>query len=216
MRGNYTLKIKSYKKMKNLDATEAAYSAAIKELVSQGYDLNNVYQQKKVRDDKRESRLIGPMDEVFSVTTPEDWSAHFEKDFIKVGDVTVEVGGPKVLSLSNIRSGGQFKLAPAWRNVLRERYGITPTDTITIRELSFFKDTKVIDRLVIESNQHIADLRVRKHVLQAVCITNFTEFMTAVKRSEEMQDESHTITEKTSKVTKAEKKAVEVIAADYL
>ena len=206
--------------MKTENDKELDYLHAVKTLTAQGYDLTDLFKQHETRLQAEFSKEITEMDLLFAITTPESWDAHFQPE--NVFDITV--GGYKTLTLGNIRQGGQFKLSPAMRDVLRERYGLTPTETITVRELNLYPGSKVVKRLTLESNAHIADPKMRKHVLQACAITDFTRFMIAVKLSEEMRVKGDNADRKTTsadspkstqKVTKPSKSNTD-LANEYL
>ena len=187
--------------MKTEHDKELEYLNAVRCLTAQGYDLTDLFKQHETRLQAEFSKEITELDLMFAITTPESWDSHFQPE--NVFDITV--GGYKTLTLGNIRQGGQFKLSPAMRDVLRERYALTPTETITVRELNLYPGSKVVKRLTLESNAHIADPKMRKHVLQACAITDFTRFMIAVKLSEEMRVKADNADRDTTSRTPKEK-----------
>jgi len=168
------------------------YNQAVRLLTSLAFDLTDIYHQNA----KREAEVEVPPSEQdlqWAITTPASWHSHFEslETDLSKKDGLVAVGGLRELSTSTARAGGQFILSPAWRTVLRETCGLTPTSTIIVSELSFKKGTKIVDRMKIESTQHIADVKNRKHLLQAYTITKFTTFMQKVQMEIEKTAKIH-------------------------
>lgn len=184
-----------------------------------GFDLSDIHRQHKVKEETP-SRLLTEVDHRFAVTTPDSWIPHFEKilqdETVKTGFKVLGGTCPE-LSTSTVRMGGQFTLSKEWRDTLRERCGLTPTSVITVSELTFFPGTKVIDRLRIESNQHIAVLRDRKHLLQAYTITNFTSFALEVEKQIELSTSAKKAADPKVK-TRVTKTPVDTstIVSDYL
>lgn len=93
------------------------------------------------------------------------------------GDTSIEDhfadGQPEVLNISHITAGHQYTLSPGQRDVLRERYGLTPTTTIVVEDLGFYMGegqlTNYVSSITIRSVVH-TDPRVRTRVLNSVVL----------------------------------------------
>lgn len=83
-------------------------------------------------------------------------------------------GEAEVLTAARCHVGRQYSLSPGQRDVLRERYGLTPTMTVVAENVQMYKDTDVIFALTIRSTEHIDPKRRR--VLNSVVLSPASAF----------------------------------------
>jgi hypothetical protein len=78
--------------------------------------------------------------------------------------------------------GRAYSLTPGQRDVLRERYGLTPTRTIIVTGYNTFEPVHpgVIRWVTIKSNMHVDD--TRKHILISATIGDFGHFMATAEQ----------------------------------
>ena len=162
------------------------YTAATQTLLALGYDLSSIYLQRKEKDHAGTVGQPSELTKLYPHITPSSWSAHFEN-------------GPPLLTNSTIREGGQFVLTSQQRSFLLHRFGLTPTRTVTVNNMAFFPpethESTLIHSFTINSNLHVADYKLRRHMLVAVRITDAGEFFQLARE----QQETDTDTEKPSK-----------------
>lgn len=84
---------------------------------------------------------------------------------------------PQVLSVGHLWAGYSYSLTPGQRAWLRDNYGMTPTQTITVLEVSAWPGTRHPRYLHIKSDFHV-DPRNRRHVLVNAVIRQPGKFFT--------------------------------------
>ena len=125
-------------------------------------------------------------------------------------------GTNEVLTAFAAAEGWSYRLSPGQRRFLRNRYGITPTMTVTVIGLTFFPGTRVISALTIRSDEHVANNRQHR-VLNRV-VMNATEFFErSAAFDKEIEEESAVAAvakglASPAKVTRSQKQASDVNA----
>lgn len=82
-------------------------------------------------------------------------------------------GQKQVLSASNAFRGYSYTLSPGQRQWLKDHYGLTPTETVTVIELGLWPENHP-RQLILRSDEHI-DPR-RRHVLNKVTLSRPGKF----------------------------------------
>ena len=82
---------------------------------------------------------------------------------------------PEVLSSANAFKDRHYSLSPGQRDVLRNRYGLTPAKTIILTDVALFPGTNIIWSINLRSAEHI-DVMRRRHVLSAAVIAPVAKF----------------------------------------
>lgn len=94
---------------------------------------------------------------------------------VPVGWRTEKQYKPELLSSGNCFKDRHFCLTPGQREVLRNRHGLTPAQTIIITDVALFPNTNIIWSFTLKSAEHV-DIRRRKHVLLEVVIAPAAQF----------------------------------------
>ena len=84
-------------------------------------------------------------------------------------------GGNELLSPSRLWNGLSYALTPGQRGLLKDLYGLTPTMTVTVLWVEPWPGTRHPRRMCLRSDLHVADVR-RKHVLTQAVIGKVGEF----------------------------------------
>jgi hypothetical protein len=95
---------------------------------------------------------------------------------------------PEPLSAAQCWEGRQYTLTPGQRAYLRDRYGLTPTRVVELIEVGLFRTTNIVHTFVLRSAEHVDEQR-RRHVLNAVCITNAAEFFERAAQLDKQREE---------------------------
>ena len=126
------------------------------------------------------------------------------------------VGGlPEQLTAAKCHAGRQFTLSPGQRDVLRTRFGLTPTKVVEVVNVAVYpNDATLMWSVTLRSAEHV-DPRRRKHVLNEVVLVPVSEFFEqAAARDKEREEQATEQAEKTGKPTKV--KNVTSLALAYL
>lgn len=94
-----------------------------------------------------------------------------------------DAGTFPVLSARNATLGRQYQLSKFQRDVLRERWGMTPAREVEVVQLETFAGEDVIMCLVLRSCEHV-DLARRKHVMREVVLKPAWDFFASAARLE--------------------------------
>jgi len=164
--------------------------------------------RKQLFEKKRLEELSTPSDLelMYPLLTPKSWLNHFEN-------------GSDVPYLSNttIRDGGQFRLSPDQKAILRELYGLTPTNTVTVSNLELYPplaDGRVCIRsFTLHSAIHV-DWKVRKHVLSKASIGGKALSVGEFLRRSQLPDQGGKSTKPTTTIK--ESKKLEDLEKEYL
>jgi hypothetical protein len=112
---------------------------------------------------------------------------------------------PEPLSAAQCWQGRQYTLTPGQRAYLRDRYGLTPTRVVELIEVGLFRSAPtVVHTFVLRSAEHVDEQR-RRHVLNAVCITNAAEFFARAAQIDKQREDDATASatkESTPKMSK--------------
>jgi hypothetical protein len=111
---------------------------------------------------------------------------------------------PEPLSAAQCWQGRQYTLTPGQRAYLRDRYGLTPTRVVELTEVGLFRATNIVHTFVLKSAEHVDEQR-RRHVLNAVCITNAAEFFARAAQLDKQREDDATASatkESTPKMSK--------------
>lgn len=138
---------------------------AIKCLEAYGYDATSIWAEHNEWLKSLDSRK--PTDFDAQWATRNQAPAPIEQQY--------QDGIAAVLSAANCFTDRHFTLSPGQRDVLRERHGLTPAQTIIITHAPTFPGTNILWQIAIKSAEHI-DSRRRKHVLVEAVITPASEF----------------------------------------
>ena len=155
--------------------------SALRLLTAVGYATQELWKEHNDWLQSEETVAIGPKDAVWSTNrgSPPSTSAHFD------------LGANEVLSAWNAANGFSYQLSPGQRRYLRNRFGMTPTATVTISRLAYFKDTKVISTFLLSSDEHVPNNR-RRHVLNEVVLSSTDFFERCAAFDKEIEAERST------------------------
>ncbi len=90
----------------------------------------------------------------------------------------LQSGSNPVFTAGRLWSGYSYELTPGQRSILREAYGMTPTQTVTITDIETWKGTRFLRSFKLTSDIH-TDPRARRHVLTACIIRDAGAFLHA-------------------------------------
>lgn len=139
--------------------------SALKLLTSQGYTTSDIW--------KEHNEWIQASDARQPTQFDKDWASH--ADVEQPISEHLEFAGCPLLSPTYVQAGRQYTLTPGMRDVLRERYGLTPTATVVLTNVGFFSnELKVIWSITLSSAEHIPQTRTR--VLKAVVLQPASQF----------------------------------------
>lgn len=94
-------------------------------------------------------------------------------------------GRAQLLEPSALWQGYSYELSPSQRAILRETYGLTPTQTVTVEWVEVWPGTQHPRAMCLRSDMHV-DPRNRRHVLSRAVIREVgTFFRTAAERDSE-------------------------------
>lgn len=88
----------------------------------------------------------------------------------------LQSGSNPVFTAGRLWSGYSYELTPGQRSILREAYGMTPTQTVTITDIETWKGTRFLRSFKLTSDIH-TDPRNRRHVLTACIIRDAGAFL---------------------------------------
>jgi hypothetical protein len=122
---------------------------------------------------------------------------------------------PEQLTAAKCHAGRQFTLSPGQRDVLRTRFGLTPTKVVEVVNVAVYpNDATLMWSVTLRSAEHV-DPRRRKHVLNEVVLVPVSEFFEqAAARDKEREEQAAEQAEKTGKPTRV--KSVTSLALAYL
>lgn len=152
---------------------------AMKTLSAFGYDVSTVWTQHNTWLATLDERAPDDVDRQFGQRRKEPSSIeeHFQAKASEKnaqGDKQHN-NEPELLSAANCFKDRHYTLTPGQRDVLRNRYGLTPAQHIIVTDVALFKGTNIIWSVTIKSAEHI-DPRRRRHVLHAACIAPAAKF----------------------------------------
>lgn len=84
-------------------------------------------------------------------------------------------GVPQVLMVATMWEGYSYSLTTAQRAILRETFGMTPSQTVTVRLVERWPGTRFPRSVKLTSDLHV-DPRLRKHVLTSVHLREVGKF----------------------------------------
>lgn len=152
--------------------------SALHLLTAFGYDTSALWVEHNEWLQSEEDMPIGPKDAVWSTNRGRNptTGAHFD------------AGVNEVLTAWNAANGFSYTLSAGQRRYLRNRYGMTPTSTVTIDRVAYFKGTNVIHTMLLTSDEHVPNSR-RRHVLNEVVLiaTDFFERSSAFDKEIEAE-----------------------------
>ena len=175
---------------------------ALRVLEGYGYDTKPVWAE--------HNAWLATMDSGEPTAQDYKWAVQHEPS--TVADHHVD-GVYEVLTAARCFAGRQYTLSPGQRDVLREQYGLTPTQDVVITNVVVFKGTSLIRHFTLESTEHI-DPRRRRHVLVAAVVSAARFFERSAERDKEREEEAEV--EDTKRVKKGGKpKTAKGLALQY-
>lgn len=173
---------------------------ALKVLSSQGYDTSSLWAEHNAWLETLDARECTDLDRQWATQLPEPTA--IEDHFVD--------GQPELLTPARCHVGRQYTLSPGQRDVLRERYGLTPTMTVIATNVELFPTDDVIWSLALKSTEHIDPKR--RHVLNEVVLCPASAFFRdAAMKDKEREDDAKTNADGSPKVPKARLKALEYV-----
>lgn len=154
----------------------------LKGLTSQGYDTTALWREHNNWLAEIETRAITDEDRTWATQLPEP--AVISDHFVN--------GQPEVLTAARTHFGRQYSLSPGQREVLRDRYGLTPTLVVTAENVELFPEDDVIYSLTLRSVEHV-DPRRRTRVLNSVVLAPASAFFrdaAAIDKKREEEQEA--------------------------
>lgn len=130
----------------------------------------------------------------------------------------VDYSEPPILSNATLWVGHQVQLSTGQRAVLRERFEMTPTPTLIVREVQHFESpySNLIRAVTVESVIHSAQ-KGRRAIMKMARIRNFGEFLRAAK---ELDTEVHKVSDRPEPTAKArstkKQQSIAELEAEYL
>lgn len=97
-----------------------------------------------------------------------------------------EGGVPQELSASVMWAGYSYSLTPGQRAVLRDTYGLTPTQTVTVDFIEMWPGTQHPRSVKLRSDVHV-DPRNRRHVLTQCVIRDVATFFADAQEHDNAQ-----------------------------
>lgn len=88
----------------------------------------------------------------------------------------LQSGSNPTFTAGRLWSGYSYELTPGQRAILREAYGMTPTQTVTITDIETWKGTRFLRSFKLTSDIH-TDPRNRRHVLTSCIIRDAGAFL---------------------------------------
>lgn len=102
--------------------------------------------------------------------------------------------------------GRAYSLTPGQRDVIRERWGMTPAPLIEVVEVALFSESKYVKRVVLRNCEHV-DLSRRRHVVTKLTIDSWGQFMSAAKQKDQEREEAREVVERATEDVLADKPA---------
>ena len=127
-------------------------------LHSLGLDTSTLWQQHEALIQLADTETIHPLDTLYELPA----------DRPSVLDHFID-GRPEPLVPSKCWAGYSYSLSPGQRGWLRDVYGLTPTATVTVHEVSPWPGTRHPRMIHLRSDLHV-DPRNRRHVLVSAVI----------------------------------------------
>lgn len=131
---------------------------ALKLLTSQGYDTHAIWEDHNAWLLTLDTRECTDDDRRWATQNP--MPSTIEEHFVD--------GEPELLTAARCHVGRQYTLSPGQRDVLRERYGLTPTMTVKATNVELFSAEDVIWSVTLKSTEHVDPKR--RHVLNEVVL----------------------------------------------
>jgi hypothetical protein len=132
------------------------------------------------------------------------------EDHLSMGDGRPTLGCGMVV-------GRAYELTPGQRDVLRERFGMTPSRLVRVDEVAMFDGGQMIKRVILHSEEHVPSNR--RHLMVAVVIDHWGEFMDAAQAKDAQRAECHVEKERvvgaTTKVVKKATRSLEQLLSEY-
>lgn len=109
-------------------------------------------------------------------TVPPDVATHFVD------------GTPQELGAAVLWVGYSYTLTPGQRSLLRDTYGMTPTQTVTVERVEAFTGTQFARVMKLRSDMHV-DPKNRRHVLISATINNVAEFFRVARELDDVKEQ---------------------------
>lgn len=164
----------------SIEQHRPAIEAALRVLDSHAFDTKALWRELSTRIAVHERGTPGEADLKYTCpTVAPDITTHFVD------------GEPQVLDAGCMWGGYSYSLTPGQRSVLRDTYGMTPTQTVTVEWVELWPGTQHPRTMKLKSDIHI-DPRNRKHVLTSCVIRDVAAFFTTALRLDNAEDASKT------------------------
>jgi hypothetical protein len=186
----------------------------LKTLSAYGYDVSAVWAEHNAWLLSLDTRAVTDEDRLWATQLPEP--SGMADHFVPVRDATGTIVGsePELLTAARAHVGRQYTLSPGQREVLRDRYGLTPTMVVVAENVELFPTEDVIWSLTLRSVEHVDPVR-RRHVLNSVVLSPASAFFRdSAAKDKAREDDKAEKAEASGKAKKPTK--VRDIAAEYI
>lgn len=161
--------------MNPLSISQQKTEEALRHLESQGFEVKQLWRELTARGEARADEAPPPEDCVH--TLPKE-APQIESHFVD--------GVAEVLQVSKLWEGYSYSLTAGQRELLREMYGMTPSQTVTVTWIEKWPKTEWLRSLRIQSDVHV-DPRLRRHLLTAVVIKTTGKFFAEAERLDNVE-----------------------------
>lgn len=153
----------------------------LRELDAHGFDTKALWRELSTRVAVHERGTPSEADLRYTCpTVAPDLATHFS-----------EGGVPQELSAGVMWAGYSYTLTPGQRAVLRDTYGLTPTQTVTVDYIEPWPGTQHPRNVKLRSDIHV-DPRHRRHVLTQCVIRDVATFFADAQEHDNAQSASAT------------------------
>jgi hypothetical protein len=174
--------------------------SAMRVLIAQGYDISSVQQQHFEWLKSLEHATPTENDRNFAQR--QQCSSITELHFAK--------GEPEILTAEQCFPGRQYTLSPGQRDILRNRYHLTPTKTVKVSWVELFPGTNIIACFGLESCLHVDNAR-RKHVLKSCVVSPASEFFMQARSRDADREKTARAEGRVPRMNKVESAALEYL-----
>lgn len=161
--------------MNPLSISQQKTEEALRHLESQGFEVKQLWRELTARGEARADEAPPPEDCVHAL--PKE-APQIESHFVD--------GVAEVLQVSKLWEGYSYSLTAGQRELLREMYGMTPSQTVTVTWIEKWPKSDWLRSLRIQSDVHV-DPRLRRHLLTAVVIKTTGKFFAEAERLDNVE-----------------------------
>lgn len=161
--------------MNPLSVSQQKTEEALRHLESQGFEVKQLWRELTARGEARADEAPPPEDCVHCL--PKE-APQIESHFVD--------GVAEVLQVSKLWEGYSYSLTAGQRELLREMYGMTPSQTVTVTWIEKWPHSDWLRSLRIQSDVHV-DPRLRRHLFTAVVIKTTGKFFAEAERLDNVE-----------------------------